>query len=80
MAGKVHRHGSRLGEFNKGMAPDINDVLGVFTKNNAVLGLDVMGAIRLNDGIYSGPKGAYQRYTTSKAAADVAQTPYGSSI
>jgi hypothetical protein len=67
-------------EFQRGRAPEVHQVLGVFTQNNAVLGLDVMGAIRLNDGIYSGPKGAYQRYTTSKAAADVAQTPYGSSI
>jgi hypothetical protein len=67
-------------EFAKGRSPELHQVLGVFTQNNAVLGLDVMGAIRLNDGIYTGPKGAYQRYTMSKAAADVAQTPYGSSI
>jgi len=68
-----------LEEFAKGRAPELHQVLGVFTQNNAVLGLNVMGAIRLNDGIFTGPKGAYQRYTVSGQATDVAQTPYGSS-
>lgn len=78
MAGRLHRHGSRLGEFNKGMAPDINDVLGVFTKNNAVLGLNVMEQRRINDGIFTGPKGAFGRYNVSGNATNVAQIPYGS--
>ena len=78
MAGKVHARHSRIGEFNKGAAPDINDVLGVFTQNNAVLGLDVMGQRRINDGIFTGPKGAYGRYNVSGAATNVAQIPYGS--
>jgi hypothetical protein len=67
-------------EFARGRAPELHQVLGVFTQNNAVLGLNVMDARRINDGIFTGPKGAYQRYSTSKAASDVAQTPYGSSI
>ena len=68
-------------EFAHGRAPSIQQVLGVFTQNNAVLGLgvqDVMGANRLNDGIFSGPKGAYQDYTSSVNASNVAQIPYGS--
>lgn len=65
-------------EFHKGRAPELNQVLGVFTQNNAVLGLNVMGARRINDGIFSGPKGAYQRYTVSDNATNVAQIPYGS--
>ena len=67
-------------EFARGRAPEVHQVLGVFTQNNAVLGLDVMGARRINDRIYSGPRGAVQRYTTSMAASDVAKKPYGSSI
>ena len=65
-------------EFQRGRAPEVHQVLGVFTQNNAVLGLDVMGARRINDRIYSGPRGAVQRYTTSMAAADVAKKPYES--
>lgn len=67
-------------EFQRGRAPELHQVLGVFTQNNAVLGLDVMGAVRLNDGLFTGPKGAYQRYSVSSNATDVAQTPYGSAI
>ena len=78
MAGKVHRDDLRISEFKRGMSPDINDVLGVFTKNNAVLGLNVMGQRRINDGIFTGPKGAYGRYNVSGAATNVAQIPYGS--
>lgn len=65
-------------EFTRGRAPEVHQVLGVFTQNNAVLGLDVMGARRINDRIFTGPRGAVQRYTTSVAATNVAQTPYGS--
>jgi hypothetical protein len=65
-------------EFARGRAPEVHQVLGVFTQNNAVLGLDVMGARRINDRIFTGPRGAVQRYTTSVAATNVAQTPYGS--
>ena len=67
-----------LEEFAIGRAPELHQVLGVFTQNNAVLGLDVMGARRINDGIFTGPRGAYQRYTTSVGATNVAQVPYGS--
>lgn len=35
----------------------------------------IFGANKINDGIYTGPKGAYGRYTTSPAAADVAIKP-----
>jgi hypothetical protein len=65
-------------EFARGRAPEVHQVLGVFTQNNAVLGLDVMGARRINDRIFTGPRGAVGRYTTSVAATNVAQTPYGS--
>jgi hypothetical protein len=65
-------------EFQRGRAPELHQVLGVFTQNNAVLGLNVMDARRINDGIFSGPKGAYQRYSVSGNATNVAQTPYGS--
>ena len=67
-----------LEEFAHGRAPELHQVLGVFTQNNAVLGLDVMGARRINDGMFTGPKGAYQDYTSSVNATDVVQTPYGS--
>lgn len=67
-----------LEEFARGRAPELHQVLGVFTQNNAVLGLDVMGARRINDGMFTGPRGAVQRYTTSVNATNVAQTPYGS--
>jgi hypothetical protein len=43
---------------------------GVNTQKNGI-----SGAEKVNDGIYTGPKGAYQRYTTSVAASDVARTP-----
>lgn len=43
---------------------------GVNTQKNAI-----SGAERVNDGIYTGPKGAYGRYTTSVAASDVAKNP-----
>ena len=78
MAGRLHANGPNLAEFRYGMSPNINDVLGVFTKNNAVLGLNVMGQRRINDGIFTGPKGAYGRYNVSGAATNVAQIPYGS--
>lgn len=65
-------------EFNHGRAPELHQVLGVFTQNNAVLGLNVMDARRINDGVFSGPKGAYQRYDVSSNATNVAQVPYGS--
>lgn len=66
-------------QFYHGKAPEVNQVLGVFTQNNAVLGLDVMGARRINDRIYTGPRGAVQRYNASPNASNVAKTPYGSS-
>jgi len=78
MAGRLHEDAPRLGEFKRGMAPNINDVLGVFTNNNAVLGLDVMEQRKINDGIFTGPKGAYGRYDVSDGATNVAQVPYGS--
>ena len=65
-------------EFQHGRAPELNQVLGVFTQNNAVLGLNVMDARRLNDGIFTGPKGAYGQYNVSGNATNVAQIPYGS--
>jgi hypothetical protein len=65
-------------EFARGRAPELHQVLGVFTQNNAVLGLNVMDARRINDGIFTGPKGAYQRYNVSGQATNVAQIPYGS--
>ena len=67
-----------LEEFQHGRAPEIHQVLGVFTQNNAVLGMNVLGARRMNDGLFTGPKGAYQDYTSSVNATDVAQIPYGS--
>jgi len=78
MAGRLHQKGPLNSEFHYGMAPNINDVLGVFTQNNAVLGLDVMEQRRINDGIFSGPKGAYGRYDVSSNATNVAQAPQGS--
>ena len=66
-------------QFQHGRAPEVHQVLGVFTQNNAVLGLDVMGARRINDRIYTGPRGAVQRYGASMAASDVVKRPYGSS-
>ncbi|CAB4129756.1 hypothetical protein UFOVP115_110 [uncultured Caudovirales phage] len=75
MAGRLH---SRNAEFQLGMAPNLNDVLGVFTQNNAVLGLSVMDQRKINDGIFSGPKGAYGRYDVSGNATNVAQAPIGS--
>jgi len=65
-------------EFQHGRAPELHQVLGVFTQNNAVLGLNVMDARRVNDGIFTGPKGAYGRYDVSSNATNVAQVPYGS--
>ena len=67
-------------QFQHGRAPEVNQVLGVFTQNNAVLGLDVMGARRINDRMYTGPRNAVQRYSASPNASDVVKTPYGSSI
>jgi hypothetical protein len=78
MAGRLHANSARLGEFYKGMAPNINDVLGVFTKNNAVLGLNVMEQRHVNNGMFSGPRPSYGRYDVSGAATNVAQIPYGS--
>jgi hypothetical protein len=67
-----------LEQFAYGRAPEVHQVLGVFTQNNAVLGLNVMDARRINDRIYTGPRAAVQRYGASPNAADVVQTPYGS--
>lgn len=78
MANRLHANSSLTQEFHYGRAPELSDVLGVFTKNNAVLGLDVMGQRRVNDGIFTGPKGAYGRYNVSNNAINVAQIPYGS--
>jgi len=64
------------GQFNA--APEVSQVLGVMANQNAVLGLNVMDSRRINDGIFSGPKGAYQRYSASGQATNVAQIPYGS--
>ena len=75
MAGRLH---SRNAEFQHGMAPNINDVLGVFTQNNAVLGLDVQEARNVNNGFFSGPKPSYGRYDVSGNATNVAQAPLGS--
>jgi hypothetical protein len=67
-----------LEQFARGRAPELHQVLGVFTQNNAVLGLNVMDARRINDRIYTGPRAAVQRYGASPNAADVVRTPYGS--
>ena len=75
MAGRLH---SRNAEFQHGMVPNINDVLGVFTQNNAVLGLDVQEARNVNNGFFSGPKPSYGRYDVSGNATNVAQAPLGS--
>jgi hypothetical protein len=79
MAGRLHASNSLTSEFHQGRAPELNDVLGVFTNDNAVLGLDVMGARRINDRMFTGPRGAVGRYNVSVNATNVAQTPYGSS-
>lgn len=46
---------------------------GVFTQKNPVFKADVR---RVNDRIFTGPRGAVQRYNVSIAASDVARTPY----
>jgi hypothetical protein len=67
-----------LEQFARGRAPEVHQVLGVFTQNNAVLGLNVMDARRINDRVFTGPRAAVQRYGASPNAADVVRTPYGS--
>jgi len=67
-----------LEEFQHGRAPELHQVLGVFTQNNAVLGLNVMDVRRINDRVFTGPRAAVQRYSASVNAANVAQIPYGS--
>jgi hypothetical protein len=46
---------------------------GVFTPKKPVFEADVH---RVNDRIFTGPRGAVQRYNVSIAASDVARTPY----
>jgi hypothetical protein len=48
---------------------------GPFSKGVSTQKKPIFGANKINDGIYTGPKGAYGRYTTSPAASDVAKTP-----
>lgn len=47
---------------------------GVFTQKRPVFKADVR---RVNDGIYTGRTGTYQRYNVSIAASDVARIPNG---
>jgi len=77
MAGRLHKNAPRMAEFHYGMAPNINDVLGVFTQNNAVLGLSIQEARNVNNGFFSGPKPSYGRYDVSGNATNVAQAPIG---
>lgn len=48
---------------------------GVFHPKKPVFGS--LDARRVNDGIYTGPRGAYQRYSASPAAATVLTNPFG---
>jgi len=64
-------------EFAKGRSPELHQVLGVMTKNNAVLGLNVMDARKINDRMFTSPRGATQRYSVSSNATDAVQLPYG---
>jgi hypothetical protein len=50
---------------------------GVNTPKMPILEADVR---RINDGIFTGPRGAFQRYNVSSAASDVAKTPYKGSF
>ena len=77
MAGRLHKNAPRMAEFHYGMAPNINDVLGVFTQNNAVLGLNVMEGRHINNGMFSGRKGSYGRYDVSGNASSSVQAPIG---
>jgi hypothetical protein len=49
--------------------------LGVFTPKNAVF-----DGRRVNDRIFTGPRGAVQRYSVSSNASDVLRTPYKGSF
>ena len=40
----------------------------------------VFNSQRVNDRIFTGPRGAVQRYSVSSAASDVARTPYKGSF
>jgi hypothetical protein len=50
---------------------------GVLTQNGASSSLNIFGVQRVNDGIYTGRAGAYQRYSASPQAAQVVTNPYG---
>lgn len=50
---------------------------GVNTPKKPILEADVR---RVNDRIFTGPRGAVQRYNVSSAASDVAKTPYKGSF
>ena len=58
---------NRLAEFNQGRAGVLPPKIAHFER-------------RINDGIFTGPRGAYQRYNVSSAASDVARTPYKGSF
>jgi hypothetical protein len=69
MAGRVH-------EFLRGITPaELESQLGVFHPKKPVFGShDVR---RNNDRIFTGPRGAVQRYGASPAASQVVTNPYG---
>ena len=69
MAGRVH-------EFLRGITPaELASQLGVFHPKKPVFGShDVR---RNNDRIFTGPRGAVQRYGASPAAAQVVTNPFG---
>jgi hypothetical protein len=50
---------------------------GVNTQKKPILEADVR---RVNDRIFTGPRGSVQRYNVSSAASDVAKTPYKGSF
>ena len=69
MAGRVH-------EFLRGITPaELESQLGVFHPKKPVFGShDVR---RNNDRIFTGPRGAVQRYGASPAASQVVTNPFG---
>lgn len=50
---------------------------GVFTQKKAVLSEDNQDVRRVNDRIFTGPRGSVQRYGASPQAAQVVTNPYG---
>ena len=53
---------------------------GVFTENLAVVSNSALDVRRVNDRIFTGPRGAVQRYSASPQAAQVVTNPYGSGM